>query len=57
MPWNSWEVFDPKDGKPVHVTDCEATAKQIAMSNPKWDWAPKGHEATGHGGWRLWNKK
>jgi hypothetical protein len=55
MPWNSWEVFDPRDGEPIHVTDCEDTARQIKGDHPGWDYAPAGMEA-GASGWVPWRR-
>jgi len=49
-----WEVFDPRDGAPIHVTDSEQTAKQIkADVGNGADYAPAGMEASGDG-WTEW---
>ena len=57
--WDSWEVFDPRDGQTKHFTDCERTAEQIAVEEelrtgePR-DFGRKGMEPDGSGGWQLW---
>jgi hypothetical protein len=57
--WDSWEVFDPRDGQTKHFSDCERTAEQIAVEEelrtgePR-DYGRKGMEPDGRGGWWPW---
>jgi hypothetical protein len=57
--WDSWEVFDPRDGQTRHFTDCERTAEQVAVEEelrtgePR-DYGRKGMEPDGRSGWRPW---
>jgi hypothetical protein len=60
--WDTWEVFDPRDGSTKHVTDRQDTAEQIALEEegrtgePRDFWL-KGQEPTGDGGSRPWRKR
>ncbi len=56
MAHNDWEVFDPRDGIPIHVTDSEETAKQIKKDlGNGCDYAPKNMEASGKS-WTEWKQ-
>jgi hypothetical protein len=54
MKADAWEVFDPRDGRPQFVTDCEETAKSIA-ADYGLDHAPKGMESSGNS-WVAWKQ-
>src|SRR5262249_15544191 len=47
MPWNSWEVFDPRDGQAKHFTDRERTAEQIAVEEEQRTGEPRDYGRTG----------
>jgi hypothetical protein len=59
--WDSWEVFDPRDGRTTHFTDGERTAEQIAVEEEQLtgeprDYGRRGMEPDGRGGWRPWHR-